>query len=622
MHLRHTLAAVLASCALSAAALAQNRVFTSQYSFGDSLSDNGNAYALSNRTTPPSPPYFNGRVSNGPVFAELLGQALTPAFSVSTGGINRNFAVAGATAGTGSVVPNLGLQVAAFGNQVRAGVAVRSTDLFTVLAGANDLISVLSAPTTPFNPSALDSAGAGASQAVATNLQALVGLGARNLVVAGLPNLGATPRSLAAGGVGGPGATFGLRATNAYNADLRVRLGALAAATPDLNLVYVDLQGILDRLVADARTFGYANTTSFFLAPAAAGGGVGDPNTYIFWDDIHPTARTHAVFAAIVNEQLNPEPVLGFAGAQGTAALALQGLASASLGARVGQVAASTRPAGRADVYASYHYGDGNRGAEGLRPKFAFDASVVTAGADLKLGEGFLVGGAINRGELDATASSGRGTFGVETGTGRLYGLWQGGPVSLLVDASYGTVRIKDIARTTAFGGLAARGKTSGDTWGAGLRAGWNVDTGAGALRPFLSLRTERVRLDAFAERDVPALAMAYAAQKAESTQGAVGIDFARDFKTAARAWRLDLRGAWHGEIGAGDRAVTGRLADNFTRPTAALIEDGDGTGVELGGSVTVFFAKNWSASLGYTADLRSGDKVANRGLFSIQTGF
>ena len=293
-----------------------------------------------------------------------------------------------------------------------------------------------------------------------------------------------------------------------------------------------------------------------------------------------------------------------------------------ALGARVSQIAASARPAGRADVYASYQYGDGNRGAEGWRPKFAFDASVVTAGADLKLGEGFLVGGAINRGELDATVSSRRGTFGVETGTGRLYALWQGGPVSLLVDASYGTVRVKDITRTTAFGGLAARGKTSGDTWGAGLRAGWEVATGAGALRPFLALRTERVRLDAFAERDVPALAMAFAAQKAESTQGAIGVDFARDFKAAARAWRLDLRGAWHGEIGAGDRAVSGRLADNFTRPTAALIEDGDGTGVELGGSVTVFFAKHWSASLGYTADLRSGDKVTNRGLFSIQTGF
>ncbi|PAW66445.1 MAG: hypothetical protein B9S34_08140 [Opitutia bacterium Tous-C1TDCM] len=622
MQLRSSLLALLAAGVFAAAASAQNRVFTSQYSFGDSLSDNGNAYALSGRTIPPSPPYFNGRVSNGPVFTELLGQTLTPAFSVSSGGLNRNFAVAGATAGTGSTVPNLGLQVAAFGNQVRGGVAVRSTDLFTVLAGANDLIAVLSSPATPFNLPSLDAAGSAAAQAVATNLQALVGLGARNLVVAGLPNLGATPRSLAAGGAGGPGATFGLRTSAAYNVELRSRLAALAAATPDLNLVYVDLQGVLDRLIADARTLGYANTSSFFLAPAAAGGGVGDPNSYIFWDDIHPTARTHAVFAAIINEQLNPEPVLGFAGAQGTAALALQGLSAASLGARLSQVTAAVRPAGRADVYASYQYGDGNRGAEGWRPKFAFDASVVTAGADLQLGEGFLIGGAINRGELDATVSSGRGTFGVETGTGRLYALWQGGPVSLLVDASYGSVRVKDVSRRTAFGGLAARSKTSGDTWGAGLRAGWVVDTGAGALRPFFSLRTERVRLDATAERDLPALAMNIGDQQAQSTQGAVGVDFSRDFKLAARAWRLDLRGAWHGEIGAGDRSVTGRLVDNFTRPTAALIEDGDGSGVELGGAVTVFFAKNWSASLGYTADLRRDDKVTNRGLFSIQTGF
>src|SRR4051812_23986271 len=58
---------------LAPVALAQNRPFTSQYSFGDSLSDNGNLYALTSRTQPASPPYYQGRFSNGPTFVELLG---------------------------------------------------------------------------------------------------------------------------------------------------------------------------------------------------------------------------------------------------------------------------------------------------------------------------------------------------------------------------------------------------------------------------------------------------------------------------------------------------------------------------------------------------------------------
>ena len=41
--------------------------------FGDSLSDSaGNLFALSNDVEPPSPPYDNGRFSDGPLWVETL----------------------------------------------------------------------------------------------------------------------------------------------------------------------------------------------------------------------------------------------------------------------------------------------------------------------------------------------------------------------------------------------------------------------------------------------------------------------------------------------------------------------------------------------------------------------
>ena len=67
-------------------------------------------------------------------------------------------------------------------------------------------------------------------------------------------------------------------------------------------------------------------------------------------------------------------------------------------------------------------------------------------------------------------------------------------------------------------------------------------------------------------------------------------------------------------------RDVSGRLAGNFTRLTTIGVEDGDGRGVELGGAATLFFAKNWSASLGYAGDIRSGDiLMAHLGIWSRQ---
>ena len=44
--------------------------------FGDSLSDTGNLYLASGKTTPPSPPYFLGWFSNGPLWVERLASRL------------------------------------------------------------------------------------------------------------------------------------------------------------------------------------------------------------------------------------------------------------------------------------------------------------------------------------------------------------------------------------------------------------------------------------------------------------------------------------------------------------------------------------------------------------------
>jgi outer membrane lipase/esterase len=622
---RHYLPAVCGCLVLNAVASAQNRAFTNQYSFGDSLSDSGNIFAATSALGAPNPPapYFQGRFSNGRVFTEMLGNTL--ALAAATPNSVRsslNFAFGGANAaGTSTLPPSLGVQVGLFQQR---GITPQRMDLFTVLAGPNDMIPVLGAATTPGNPAALDIAGANFAQAVATNVQALIGLGAKNLVVLGMPNLGATPRALATGGAGGIGSTLGLRATNAFNNELRARLQTIAtsSAGADVNLVYTDLHGVIDRIALDYRSLGYNNASSYYLAPGAAGGGSGDPNGYVFWDDIHPTTKTHSILAAIVTEQLNPEIPLGFAGTQGTAALALQGLATSALDARTSQLAVSNRALARMEAYAAFNYGDGTRARDGWRPKFNYTAQVVTAGVDLHARDGIFLGGAVNVGRLNADLSGGQGDFTVEDGTGRLYGVWRGGPVSLLIDANYGTLTVKGIHRATSFGGLRTNAKTSGDHWGAGLKAVWAVDIGAASVRPWFGLRTERVQLDSYTEKDVPALSMEFEEQDAKSNGGAVGVDAAMNWKLGSRTARLDLRGAWHGEINSQTRTVAGRLANNFTRPTAIAIEDGDGSGLELGGAVTLFFARNWSGSVGYAADIRSGERVAHRGTLSLQTGF
>ncbi|MHC4946335.1 MAG: hypothetical protein ACYTG7_25250, partial [Planctomycetota bacterium] len=52
--------------------------FTGLWSFGDSLTDTGNTFALTGGSFPLSPPYFDGRFSDGPVWIESFGQVVDP----------------------------------------------------------------------------------------------------------------------------------------------------------------------------------------------------------------------------------------------------------------------------------------------------------------------------------------------------------------------------------------------------------------------------------------------------------------------------------------------------------------------------------------------------------------
>jgi outer membrane lipase/esterase len=608
------LAVALTTVALAAAGFAQNRTFTNQYSFGDSLSDSGNGFAISAGAAPGPAPYFNGRWSNGPVFTERLGNTLALGVTApATVKTSMNFAFGGAATVASlnqSPFPALPAQFQLFQSR---SITVQRTDLFTVWFGGNDVLTSLQQPTTPANPAAMDVAGINAAQATAGLIQSLVSLGAKNIVTFNLPDVGATP-AIASLGAG----AFGTRGSLAFNAEFDARLRAISASAADVNLVRIDAYGVLNKLLKDYSSFGYSGIVMPVSAAAQ-----GDSSPYVlFVDGFHPSARTHALIAAIINEALNPERVLGFAAVQGSAALTLQGLAASALDSRVAQLGSSARKTGRGDVYASYNYGDGNRDVAGLRRKFNYSARVVTAGADFRASDGVFVGGALNAGRLSAKLGSGIGNFAIEQNTGRLYAVWRGGPVSLAADGDFGTVRVKGIHRTTDFGGLQTNGKTDGTHRGAGLKAMWALDAGGFSARPWLGLRTERVKLDAYSEKDVPALSMDFAAQEAKSSAGGVGIDFGTDTKVADRALRFDFGAAWHGELSTRTRNVAGKLANNFTRTTTVAIKDGDGRGIALGAAATLSVAKNCSVTLGYAADVRSDDKLANRVSLSVQTGF
>lgn len=242
------------------------------YAFGDSLTDAGNVFRLTQGQVPAGPPYSDGRFTNGPVWVQDLAQGMglpAPGPSLSGG---TDFAYGGAQTGTTpahtATAIDLNAQLTQFAVEDPQPVG---NALYAVWIGTNDVLS------------AQGDVLATVDAAVGNEMQFLSGLaadGARNLLVLNVPDLGITP--LAQGD--GPAVAAELSLSSRYyDALLNVDLQAFAAGHPDIRVTELNTFSLLDTAVSQS---------------AAAG------SPSLFVDGVHPTAQGHAMIAAAAAQAL------------------------------------------------------------------------------------------------------------------------------------------------------------------------------------------------------------------------------------------------------------------------------------------------------------------------------
>jgi outer membrane lipase/esterase len=272
--------------------------------FGDSLSDVGNIYTMSSWVYPftgtlvPDAPYVGGRFTNGPVWVDYVGAVLgldasTPSLQGGT-----NYAYGGAN--TDSRNQKLEDILGVFSFLGHKGVSTQVVDyatehpnpsgdaLHVVWAGGNDFID----GRTDAWQSALNTAINIAILHEYTN--------ARHFLVPNLPPLGLVPRYV---GTASSQPLTDLAAT--YNTHLETMLDFLEGFWPDMDVYRVDVFDTYHALVDNPALFGLTNVTD----PAydeGAGTIVPDPDAYLFWDDLHPSARGHQLLAIAAATALPP----------------------------------------------------------------------------------------------------------------------------------------------------------------------------------------------------------------------------------------------------------------------------------------------------------------------------
>jgi outer membrane lipase/esterase len=280
---------------LSLPLLATAGPFSNLYIFGDSLSDTGNL--LGTGTTRPLPfagPYMGDRFSNGPLWVEHLAQGLGLSPQAAAPFIygGNNFAFAGAQTGIypappADQIPGILAQVGGIWAPTRTG-PTDANALYVVVAGGNDMRDARSVFTTNSlaDVTGRQQAAVNAITNLANTLGLLAQLGAKNILVATLPDLGITPEA----------ALTGLQAastdaTNRFNALVPLLMGT--GASFGLNMNLLDIYGITSAIQANPAAYGITDISNpclgfvFSIGTSCA--------QSAFSDILHPTALVHAL---------------------------------------------------------------------------------------------------------------------------------------------------------------------------------------------------------------------------------------------------------------------------------------------------------------------------------------
>jgi outer membrane lipase/esterase len=253
----------------------------------------------------PAPPYAgHSTAADGTLFVQTVAARYGMTLRASSAG-GFNYAIGGATTGvipTDTVPQTINhMQIQLEQLLQRVGFQINPQFLVVVDGSAfgNNIRRVLQM--VGANPALAATLPTAAVTQAATDIFSLVtrlyAAGARHVLLVNSSNLGLHPAVV---GSGAQAVQLATGMSAGYNGALAAQVvPGLRAASPGLNIYYVDFGGLSNQIAANPASFGITNTMApcyaFFTSPAAPI--CPNPAQFMFWDELHPSAAVHAIAA-------------------------------------------------------------------------------------------------------------------------------------------------------------------------------------------------------------------------------------------------------------------------------------------------------------------------------------
>lgn len=561
------LAALVAAvvCASASAASAQRVVV-----FGDSLSDSGNVNAITGGALPGSP---LGRYSNGLNWADLAFGS-NPALGFGLGGAPTgkvtgydNYAVGGAFTGSGNLNPALPIGMAQEIATFKAlGGKFSATDLVSLWGGANNGFAAVQPGATAASIGA--AAGSSAVSQIG-NVQSVIGLGARQILVLNLPDLGATPALMAAGAAASQGGSL---YTFSFNAALKDGLTQVAAAAPGVNIVQADIATAFKVMLANPGAYGFTNTTT----PCGFNGGAAC-NGVVFGDLVHPTQAAYAWVARYIGLLLDTAPAIASTQPLGEIGMRTSELASNAVFDRLSNWVSGTyalKNGAFAEVLGQFgSYEDTFRGT-----KTSHDINM--GGARLGYDRGFgstLLGGSVAF--LGGNQESSGLKNDIMTLRGDLYGTVMMGPFYVSATGGLGSLSLDNIERETGMPTVTAKGSTNGYVANAAGEIGIAQRVGGITLIPSARANYIYSKLSGYQEQ-ADLLALQYEDRTTSYVLGSARLRAVSDVTISGVPSAIYGEIGYEGFLSRDNGTLQGRLVDNTALPVIVDPSNPAGAGV------------------------------------------
>lgn len=310
--------------------------------FGDSLTDNGNLYRATYKIMPKSPPYYLGRFSNGPVWAEILGDYYKAKFDINYS----IYAIGGATTTPrrvrdGALPYHLKKEIDKYLSET--DFPQRSKTLFFMWIGGNDYMTE--------KKQSSDALVTEVVNEITSQIRTLITNGGRNFILIDLPDFSKVPFASKLD----QSEKDRLHGVSELNHKKMVEAATqLQKEYPNFKFVFIDAYSIFNDILLNVDFYnkkygshitntqsscwvgGYslANENkdviksdlqsdelvgyvlnapdllaSYKVMQAQSLGGMpcADPDDYMFWDTVHPTSAVHQVLSQLMAEKIEAE---------------------------------------------------------------------------------------------------------------------------------------------------------------------------------------------------------------------------------------------------------------------------------------------------------------------------